>query len=453
MLPGAPLRLSEFCSLVGDALKQAFSDRAWWILAEIKERNDKPEAIFFELIEKAQNGKDIVARVTASVWRREAVMAFRNFEDITGKRPEKGMLVLVKASVSYHSVYGFSLQLFDIDSRHMLGQMELHRRRTIELLSQKPEIRIVDGIFQTPNKRLRMPKVIKRIAVITSASAAGYQDFNHELLKNPFGYQFYCKPYFSILQGERAAEQMKQQLLSIYNDCQTDGCSFDVVVIIRGGGAQSDLIPFDDFQLAHAVARFPIPVITGIGHLKDESITDMVANTATKTPTQAANLIVDRNRAFEEEIEGLRELIVLRLHNLVTKHQRKIDHAGMILTNGTRQLIATTENRISRVRERISSGAQKMLLSATKKIEETQRVLPSQARRLIEKQNHSLDLFTERMKLLHPENVLKRGYAMVVRNEQLIVSAEQVNKEEQLTVVLRDGTLTTIVTDKHLTEK
>jgi exodeoxyribonuclease VII large subunit len=443
------LRLSELCHLVDDALRQAFAERAYWVLAEIKERNDKGEIIYFELIEKAPEGNEIVARMKASVWRREAIMAFRNFEDVTGKRPDKGMLVLVRASVNFHAVHGFSLQLSDIDSRHMLGQLELQRRKTIALLAEKPGMRLVDGVFETPNKKLRLPPVIQRIAIITSASAAGYQDFRHTLEQNIFGYKFSCTPYFSILQGVNAAEEMKKQLIGIYNDCREKNCEYDVVVMIRGGGAQSDLLPFDDLNLAHAVARFPVPVITGVGHLKDESIVDMVAHTKTKTPTEAAKFIIDNNQEYEEIIAGLRELIVLRTNNLIAKHHRKIDHAGAILTNGTMQLLSITENRIARLRDRIGSSAQKNLQAAAQRLSETRRNLFPLTRRLLEKQLHQLDLLTERMRLLKPENVLNRGYAMISKGEKLIVSAKQLEVSEEITIHMHDGKLLSVIKGKQ----
>lgn len=438
------MRLSEFCALIDDTLKNAFHERAWWVLAEIKERNDKGGYIYFELVEKSAGGTEVIARINASVWRREAVAAFRNFEDVTGKRPEKGMEVLVKAGVSYHPVYGLSLQLFDIDSQHMLGQLEMQRRKTIELLSQKPGIRMIDGQLQTPNKEHALPVVIQRIAIITSASAAGYHDFMHTLEQNAFGYRFSCTPYFSILQGEKAAGQMKQQLLAIFEDTK-NGKEFDCVVIIRGGGAQSDLLPFDDFNLAHTVARFPVPVITGIGHLKDESITDMVANTATKTPTQAAEFIIDHNLEFEEAVAGLRELIVLRTNHLLAKQHRKLDHAGAIVSNGTIQLLHTAENRISRLRERIGGNLQSRLQSETQKLGELKRNLPVQVRRLLEKQNHRLDLLSERMKLLDPSQVLKRGYAMIVKNNVPIISAKSVQQGDALKIIMQDGKIETTV--------
>jgi exodeoxyribonuclease VII large subunit len=431
------LRLSELCRLVNDALQLAFHERAYWVLAEIKERNDKGEYIYFELVEKATDGSEIIARINASVWRKEALAAFRNFEDVTGKRPEKGMQVLVKAGVTYHPVYGLSLQLFDIDSQHMLGQLELQRRKTIEQLASKPGIRLADGALHTPNKALDLSPVIQRIALITSASAAGYQDFMHSLEQNAFGYKFSVEKYFSILQGENAAEQMKQQLLKIYDDSKNK--NFDAVVFIRGGGAQSDLLPFDQFNLAHAVARFPIPVITGIGHLRNESIVDMAAHTSTKTPTRAAELIIAHNREFEETVLGLRELVTLRTNALLAKNHRRLDHISAILTNGTIQLLNTNANQLNRMVEKLSSCSAKFIQSENTQLDEMKRDLKGLSERYLDRQKHRLDLLNEKVKHLSPENVLKRGYAMIRKNDQLIVSAKQLVNGDEIILVMQDG--------------
>lgn len=440
------LRLSELCALISDTLENAFHDKAYWLLAEIKERNDKGEYIYFELVEKAANSTDIIARINASVWRKEALAAFRNFEDITGKRPEKGMQVLVKAGVNYHPVYGLSLQLFDIDSQHMLGQLELQRRKTIELLAAKPGIRLIDGILHTLNKELELAPVIQRIALITSASAAGYQDFMHTLEQNTFGYKFIIEKYFSILQGENAAEQMKQQLLKIFEDSKIR--KFDAVVFIRGGGAQSDLLPFDQFNLAHAVARFPVPVITGIGHLRNESIVDMVAHTFTKTPTRAAELIIAHNREFEEQVMGMRELITLRTNALLTKNHRRLDHISAILTNGTIQLLHTNSNQLSRLIEKFSSGSAKFIQSENALLDEMKRDLKGLSERYIDRQKHRIDILNERVKNLSPENVLKRGYAMIKKNDQLIVSTKQLKKGDEIKVVMQDGEVNATIDNK-----
>jgi exodeoxyribonuclease VII large subunit len=328
----------------------------------------------------------------------------------------------------------------------MLGQLELQRRKTIEHLATKPGIRLADNILYTPNKELELSPVIKRIALITSASAAGYQDFLHTLNENIFGYKFMVETYFSILQGEKAAEQMKEQLLKIFEDSKIR--NFDAVVFIRGGGAQSDLLPFDQFNLAHAVARFPIPVITGIGHLRNESIVDMVAHTSTKTPTRAAELIISHNRSFEEELMNLRELITLRSNALLTKHHRRLDHISAILTNGTIQLLNTNSNQLNRILEKLTSGAAKFIKSEQQQVDELQRDFKGLSERFLDRQKHRIDLLQERVKNLSPENVLKRGYAMIKKNDHLIVSATQVEKGDEIKIVMHDGEFSSSVSSK-----
>ena len=324
--------------------------------------------------------------------------------------------------------------------------MELQRRKTIEQLSTKPGIQLVDGILHTPNKSLQLNPVVQNIAIITSASAAGYQDFLHTLEQNTFGYKFSCVPYFSILQGEKAADMMKEQLIRIFEDSK-NGKQFYVVFFIRGGGAQSDLLPFDNFNLAHAVARFPIPVITGIGHLRNESIVDMVANISTKTPTRAAELIIAHNRSFEEEIMGLRELIILRSNNLLAKHHRKLDHVGAILSNGTIQLLNTSKNQLNRLLEMISSGAKKISVSENQTLNEKQKDLQGLTARFFDRHRHRLDILSERVKNLHPENVLKRGYAMITKNEELIISVDKIERGDYLKIIMKDGTLLSNIID------
>lgn len=440
------IRLSELLTLVDDALRNALSERTWWIIAEIRERNDRGDYIYFELTEKSETSDDLVARVRASVWRREAIAAFRNFEDLTGKRPDKGMQVLVRAGVTFHAVHGLSLQLFDIDSQHMLGQLELQRRQTIAQLAAQQEIRFTDGRFDTPNKRLELPPVVQKVAVITSASAAGYQDFADSLRNNPFGYRFEVKTYFTIVQGEKAAEAMRDQLLAVYNDSK-DGTPIDAVVLIRGGGAQSDLLPFDQFRLAHALARFPLPVIAGIGHLKNESVADMVVHTSVKTPTQAAEFLVDHNHAFEEEIEAMRELIILRAKNLLTSLNRKLDHYGARINNGAITLVHTRTRYLERLRDAIRTAALERITSASAALNEKRLVFSARTEKMLYRNNHHLDKIENTIRLLDPMITLKRGYALVTRNEEVISKATSLTAGEKITLHFADGTAGTTVTD------
>lgn len=440
------IRLSELLSLVDDALRVTLGEKTWWILAEIKERNDKGEYIYFELAEKSESSDDLIARVRASVWRREAVAAFRNFEDITGKRADKGMQVLLRAGVTFHAVHGFSLQLFDIDSQHMLGQLELQRRQTIAQLAAHPEISYDNGLFDTPNKRIEFPAVVQHIAVITSASAAGYEDFADSLKKNPFGYYYNVRPYFSIVQGEKAAESMREQLLAVYKDFQA-GVPTDLVVLIRGGGAQSDLLPFDQFRLAIALARFPVPIIAGIGHLKNESVADMVVHTSVKTPTQAAEFIVDHNRQFEEEVEAAREMIILKSQNLLAVMNRKLDHAGTKINSGAVTLVHTRTRQLERMKDNLRAAVVAHLSTNSYLLNEKRLRLSGLTEKLLYSQKHQLDKLDEKMRLLDPMIILKRGYSMITRNGEVIASSARLKPGDLVNLAFSDGNASAQITD------
>lgn len=432
------IRLSELLALVDDALRTTLGERTWWIIAEIKERNERGEYIYFELAEKADTGEDLVARIRASVWRREAIAAFRNFEDITGKRPDKGMQVLVRAGVTFHPVHGLALQLFDIDSQHMLGQLELQRRQTIAQLATHPDIRYRDGQFDTPNKRAEFPVVVQNIAVITSASAAGYQDFSDSLKNNPFGYRYNVRPYFSIVQGDKAAESMREQLLAVYNDMQ-EGKPTDIVVLIRGGGAQSDLLPFDQFRLAIALARFPIPVIAGIGHLKNESVADMVVHTSVKTPTQAAEFLIDHNREFEEDVEAAREMIILKAQALMATANRKLDHAGAKINSGAVTLIHTRTRHLERMKDNLRAATMERLSESNSELAERKLKLAASTEKFFYMKKHHLDKLDDKMRLLDPMVVLKRGYTMLTKNGEVISSSKKLSKGDKIDLVFSDG--------------
>jgi exodeoxyribonuclease VII large subunit len=216
-------------------------------------------------------------------------------------------------------------------------------------------------------------------------------------------------------------------------------------VMVRGGGAQSDLLPFDQFRLAHALARFPIPVITGIGHLKNESVADLVVNTALKTPTQAAEFIIDHNRSFEEAIEGLRELITLRGQNLVKNAQRKLDHLSVRISGGTTNLLHVRYNNLMRIQELLRHESAQLLNKAESRLNELQFRLTSMPFRITDRAVFTLDNLEAQIRLLDPRNILKRGFALVSRDHVAVRSVDQIKLQENITVTLADGSMQTTV--------
>ncbi|MCU0434020.1 MAG: exodeoxyribonuclease VII large subunit [Bacteroidia bacterium] len=469
----AALRLSQLQDLVRGALEDAFRGQSWWVLAELEDVTDQGHRIFFTLIEKGSDNMPS-ARLSGAVLSPQPIMLFRNFEDITGKfvKDLAGQQVLMRVTVTVHRTAGLRLNVLDIDHHFMLGQLEQQRQETYRQLASKPGVKLVNGRWHTPNKALELPVVIQHIAVITSATAAGYEDFVHKLRGDASGFGFAVEGFFARLQGEGAAESMREQLVAVYERHQQ--CPFDVVVLIRGGGAQSDLLPFDSFTLAWPVAKFPVPVITGIGHQRNESITDTMAHTSLKTPTEAAQFILSHNLAFEAEVNTAYQHIIHRsssvlamqrlslektsatlatgIRGLLNRQNNILTRAETLARSGARSLLRNAPAEISQLQQRIVSGALHSTQNAHHALAQAKNVLAQRAPFLLQKQHHQLALLAQRVELLHPANVLKRGYAYVSRHEQIITTAKQVNAGEEITVHFADGQLTTLVKNNTANE-
>ena len=290
------LSLLELNNLVRGAVSEAFPGTCW-VRAEMSDvrTNASSGHCYLEFIEKNPITGQLVARARGSIWAKTFRMLKPYFEMETGQLFASGLKVLVKVSVEFHELYGYSLTVLDIDPAYTLGDM---LRKRMEIIRQLKE----EGVF-TLNKELPFPVLPKRIAVITSPTAAGYEDFLNQLANNKAGYPFYPKLFPALMQGERTEESVIAALDRIYHhiDC------FDVVVIIRGGGSTSDLNSFDSYLLAANCAQFPLPVITGIGHERDDTILDMVAHTRMKTPTAVAEFLIGRMDAAAEELEDLQQ--------------------------------------------------------------------------------------------------------------------------------------------------
>ncbi|MFN8711666.1 MAG: exodeoxyribonuclease VII large subunit [Bacteroidota bacterium] len=459
-----PLKLTQLQDLVRGTLEAAFQGQSWWVIADADEIDDRGSIIYLTFIEKGSDNAP-AARFAGWVNNPDALTRFRNFEDITGKlvRDLRGLQVLVRVTVTLHRTAGLRLNVLDIDPHFMLGQLEQQRQETYRKLAAKPGVQLVNGRWQTPNKQLELPAVIQHIAVITSASAAGFEDFSHKLRNDTLQYGFVIEGFFAQLQGEGAAESMRDQLLAVYE--RSRSIRFDVVVIIRGGGAQSDLLPFDSFSLAWPVAKFPIPVITGIGHQRNESITDTMAHTALKTPTEAAQFIIDHNLAYETELDEIYQRILQHssrkiaaeklmlektsavlagsIRKLLSEHAGKLTRTETTVTSGSKNLLRNAPVTVNRLQEQIAAGAQRMNRNAATAIAQLQQNIKQSAQHNIERSSHELTMLTERVRLLHPDNVLRRGYAYVTQQNSVITAVSKLDNEKEIIVHFHDGTATT----------
>lgn len=403
MTQTSPLRLSQLTGAIEETLSRTFKTQNFWVVADITNHTFRADRNYhsFDLVEKDPVSNAMLARIQSKAWGK-ATVSITNFERFTGQRFTNNIHVLVNVSVEYHPVFGLQLNVNQIDSNFTLGLLEQQRRATLErLVKENPEsIKKIGDEYITRNKELSLNRVIKNIAVISSLTSAGWQDFRHTLDNNPYQYTFVIDDYFTIVQGENNAQQLVDRLIEIFHT----GKQYDAVVIIRGGGAQTDFLLFDDYLIGKAIAKFPIPIITGIGHQKNETIADLMAHTATKTPTKAAELIIGHNRTFEDNINRLQKTIVIRAQQLLFQQKEKLNHARTVIT--------------------------------------------VQSKHYLENQDSYLNHFISMIRIASPENTLKRGFAIIKHNDRITSDPDELNVGNEIDIIFADKAITSTITAK-----
>lgn len=405
------LSLLELNALVRRSLEQCLPDE-YWIQAELSDvRSNTTGHCYLEFIQKDPRSNSLVAKARGMIWNNIYRLLKPYFEEATGQLFVSGIKVLVKVTVQFHELYGYSLTVLDIDPTYTLGDMARRRR---EILLQLEE----EGVL-TLNKELEMPLLPQRIAVVSSATAAGYGDFCHQLKHNPGGFFFYTELFPALMQGNQVEESVLEAL-----DCINARINdFDVVVIIRGGGATSDLSGFDTYLLAAACAQFPLPIITGIGHERDDTVLDSVAHTRVKTPTAAAELLIHQVTEVAEHLEELSIRIQQGAYALLEQEHRRL---------------ITIQTRIPVLVHRKLSDARYFLLTARKDL--TQGTLA-----LLSRHRHRLELLQQRVTDASPDKLLKRGYSITLKDGKVVTDAASLKSGEQLITRLSKGEVRSIV--------
>lgn len=444
------------------AVERSFPESVW-VVAEISEMKVNYSGhCYLELVEKGGRNRVPKAKVNAVVWRSTYGFLSEYFARQAGAPLSSGMNVLLKVDVSYHELYGFSLVVRDIDPAYTVGDMERQRQETIRQLQE-------DGVFDM-NRELELPRVIQRVAVVSSEQAAGYRDFMKELAGNEYGYAVRATLFPAVMQGNASEEAVIAALCRIAE--RSD--EFDAVVIIRGGGSQSDLACFDSYRLCSYVAQFPLPVITGIGHDKDTSVADLVAAVPVKTPTAVARYLIDNLLAFDrylheaaarlKEVAGLRtdeartrlQAAALRLR---TDVQAVIHRADKELeTRGTRIIFGSRE-RIARQRSRLEYALAALLRSGTVRTEADRnrldaleaRLAPA-ARRLIGDRTATLEWLEARIDGRSPRRILAMGYSLVRNGGRTVRSIADVSPGDTVGIHTLDGVILSEVKAKRKNE-
>ncbi len=283
------INLSELTKEIQRTLDSTFSHKLYWVIADVTNHifKEKNNYHYFDLVEKRQGTADIVAKISGKAWGTGS-SKIRDFERITGQRFTNNINVLLQVKVNYHPAFGLAVGVSNIDVNFTIGILEQQRQKTLSLLVDKNPnvVKKVGDAYHTRNKSLTMGAVIQKIALVSSKSSAGRQDFLHTLENNPYGYRFIIDEYHTIVQNEANVMILRQAMIDIFHTKK----NYDVVVIIRGGGAQTDFLIFDNYETGLVIAKFPIPIITGIGHQKNETVADLMAHTVTKTPVGSPNL-------------------------------------------------------------------------------------------------------------------------------------------------------------------
>ncbi|ULQ51903.1 exodeoxyribonuclease VII large subunit [Flavihumibacter fluvii] len=429
----SPLRLSQLSLLLQEVISETFSFRRFWVVAEISNHSFYAQKGFhyFDLIETEKAGLkskgSLITKMAAVAWSAGAAR-IKAFEAATGQRFGNDLQVLAEVTVDFHPVYGLKLTLVDIDPRFTLGLLEQQRQATINrLLDELPDYIWKEGErIMTFNQDLQLPVVIQRVAIISSSTAAGYEDFLHSLEENPFGYHFITHAFFTTVQGENNAPALAASVEKIVSRAEEDGLDYDAVVIIRGGGASTDLLIFDQFEIAAAVASCPFPVITGIGHLKNETITDLVANTALKTPTKVAEFIIQHNRTFENSLTGLQQSLIIHAQQYMTGAKQELQSLRSALAYQTQANIFHHRS----VLQQVESSIKRM---------------PGE---YLRNKQANVDNLVRLFKMASPEKVLQRGFAIIELKGKIISDAATVSIGDELTIILSGTAIDSTVHQK-----
>jgi exodeoxyribonuclease VII large subunit len=398
------ISLAQLNDLIGKKIKTAFSD-TYWLMAETSDVRVNNRHCYLEFVEKNPQNHALIARARGYIWANTFEMLKPYFERATGRNFDSGLKVLVKVSVEFHPVYGYGLNVCDIDPSYTLGDLQVRRQAILRQLEE-------EGILSL-NKELEMPLLPQRIAVISSSTAAGYEDFHEHLAKNRSGFIFYTQLFPALMQGEQTESSIISALDKIYAHKDL----FDIVVIIRGGGATADLASFDAYNLAANCAQFPLPIVTGIGHERDDTVLDFVSFFRAKTPTAVADFLINRMEETESALLECQTDIIngaqTILKNVSGDLHTLISHLPLLSNNW----IEGRKAAVDRVQFQIKNAVQQSIT-------------------LREMQWKEKDAF---FKLSSPVYILAKGYSITLKNGKAVKSSGELQAGDIIETVLAEG--------------
>lgn len=419
--------LCELLTQVKVALKSSLP-YSWWVIAEISEiKVNFSGHCYLELVEKNEETDSIKARVRATIWASAFRMIQPYFRTTTGTDLSAGIRIMVKVMPEFHELYGFSLNITDIEPSYTVGDLARQKQEIINRLK-------AEGVFDM-NRSLLLCEIPSRVAVISSGTAAGLGDFMHQLTNNTYGYKFYVKLFHAIMQGEEAEQSVIKALDNIYKVEN----EFDVVVIIRGGGSQSDLSCFNSYWLNYNICQFPLPVLTGIGHEQDETIADLVAWKRLKTPTAVAEFLIDCFRDTEADINER----TMNLFNLVTEKVReendRLIRAIMSIKPAIKGRLQADSSALKLLGVKLKNSVSGRVIHDSRNLESKAGEFKTRLREFISRANHNLEMLERRTVYLDPFQILKRGYSITYFNGKVIKDPAVLKSQDSIDTRLAQG--------------
>ena len=427
------LSLFELNSLVREAIEEYVTDE-YWVEAELASAHESGGHCYMELIQKEDGSNTPIARASARCWRSTWALLKPHFERETGQTLRGGLKVLLQVYPQFHENFGFSWIVTDIDPTYTLGDMARRRQEIIRLLKE-------EGVFDL-NKELELPLFAQHIAVISSDSAAGYGDFCKQLSENKQGFKFAVELFSAVMQGE----QVEQTVIAALNEINERREDFDCVVIIRGGGSTSDLSGFDTLALAENVANFPLPVITGIGHDRDESVLDMVSHTRVKTPTAAAAFLIEHLQDVYSLIVEAEEDVIRCVTDRLQKERLRIDRLIELLPKQLAAFLTAQHARLGRLIELLPRQTAACLTSQRGNLDLLAATMHGVLERRMLRENHRMELLEHRVDAVNPEKLLQRGYSITRSNGRVVRSPEQLKAGDEIETTMEKGTIKSVVT-------
>jgi exodeoxyribonuclease VII large subunit len=446
--------LSELQHEIKESISEQFPF-AVWIVAEINTlTRHKSGHCYMELVQKSKTSNSIIAQARATVWANKFSFISAYFESETDSELAAGMNVMLQVTITYHEVYGLSLNVIGINPTYTIGDMERAKKEIIARL-------INEGVFDM-NKTQSFPAVVQNIAVISSSTAAGYGDFVNHLETNTYGYHINITLFEAAMQGE----QTETSVLDALNRIGEEYENYDAVAIIRGGGSKNDLSWFDNYNIAYMVTQFPLPVISGIGHERDESIVDMVAHTRMKTPTAVANFIIDYNAQFEEQVDSTSSEIfdiakdflmssevypnnmtmsIMKIRTLLSKHTERCDRIMSEIRTGLNVRMKEEEMKLNMIGNKLETSPKRLISDQESHLNGIKELISRTTKHRIEKANEKLGFLEHRLTLNDPRTILKRGYSITRINGKVVTNDLETNDGDIMETLLYDGKVTSVV--------